>query len=42
MATGSQFGAFVPTTDVFDIPPGVRDLSSDEGKLFSGTIAPKH
>jgi len=34
MATGSQFGAFIPTTDVFDVSQGNIDPSSDEGKLF--------
>lgn len=34
MATGSQFGAFVPTTDVFDVSQGNIDPTSDEGKLF--------
>lgn len=34
MATGSQFGAFIPTTDVFDVSQGNIDPASDEGKLF--------
>lgn len=34
MASGSQFGAFIPTTDVFDVSQGNIDPSSDEGKLL--------
>lgn len=34
MATGSQFGAFVPTTDVFDVLNDNINLSGEEGKLF--------
>lgn len=33
MATGNQFGAFVPTTDVFDLPAN-PDMSSDEWRIF--------
>lgn len=34
MATGSQFGAFIPTTDVFDVSQGNFDPQSDDLKLF--------
>ncbi len=35
MASGSQFGAFIPTTDVFDISQGSNiDANSDDFKLF--------
>lgn len=34
MATGSQFGAFLPTTDVFDVSAGNINPASEEGILF--------
>lgn len=34
MATGSQFGAFLPTTDVFDVSSNSLDVNSDDFRLF--------